>query len=104
NLAAAAGRSAADWRARALSSLQVYQVEGAKVTDAAGALDLSRNGTDWKRGSVTISYTPVSDLLFAVTGSKATRLLSADEAKALGVALDKPLLTVAMKGEAKAGS
>jgi len=104
NLAAAGARSAADWRAKALSGLQVYQVESARVSDAAGALDLSRSGTDWKRGSVTISYTPVSDLLFAVTGSKATRLLSADEAKALGAPLDKPLLTVAMKGEGKAGS
>ena len=98
-LSTAAGRSAADWRSKALSSLQVYQVDSAKVTDAAGTLNLARSGTDWKRGTTTISYTPVSDLLFAVTGAKATRLLSADEAAKLGAQLAKPVLSIAMKAQ-----
>jgi hypothetical protein len=103
-LAAAVGRSAADWRSKALSGLQVYQVDGARVTDAAGTLDLTRSGTDWKRGSTTIPYTPVSDLLFAVTGAKAARLVSAAEARQLGAALDRPLLTIVMKGQGSAGA
>lgn len=98
-LSAAAGRSAADWRSKALSSLQVYQVDSAKVTDALGTLGLARSGTDWKRGTTTISYTPVSDLLFAVTGAKATRLLSAGEAAKLGAQLAKPVLSIAMKAQ-----
>jgi len=102
-LTAAAGRRAADWRSKSLSGLQVYQVESARVTDAAGTLDLSRSGTDWKRGKDTISYTPVSDLLFAVTGAKADRLVSADEAKKLG-ALERPVLTIALKGQGTAGA
>ena len=73
-LSAAAGRSAADWRSKALAGLQVYQIEAAKVTDAAGTLDLVRSGTDWKRGKDTIPYTPVSDLLFGVAGAKAGKL------------------------------
>jgi hypothetical protein len=102
-LSTAAGRSAADWRSKSLSGLQVYQVDSARVTDAAGTLALTRSGTDWKRGTTTISYTPVSDLLFAVTGAKATRLLSADEAAKLGASLAKPVLTIAMKGQGSAG-
>jgi Domain of unknown function (DUF4340) len=102
-LAAAAGRSAADWRSKALSALQVYQVDSAKVSDAAGTIELARSGSDWRRGTTTISYTPVSDLLFAVTGAKATRLVSADEAARLGASLAKPALTIAMKGQGSAG-
>jgi len=102
-LAAAAGRSAADWRSKALSALQVYQVDSAKVSDAAGTIELARSGSDWKRGTTTISYTPVSDLLFAVTGAKASRLVSADEAARLGASLAKPALTIAMKGQGSAG-
>jgi len=98
-LSTAVARSAADWRSKSLSALQVYQVDSAKVTDAQGTLDLARSGTDWKRGATTISYTPVSDLLFAVTGAKATRLVSAEEAARLGASLAKPVLTISMKGQ-----
>jgi len=37
---------------------------------------------------------PVSDFLFAVTGAKADRLLTAAESQALGADLGKPALTV----------
>ncbi len=96
-LAAALGRGADAWRSKALSGLQVYQVDSARVTDGAGTVELTRSGTDWRRGSVTIPYTPVSDLLFAVTGAKAIRLVSAAEAKQLGAPLDRPLLSIALK-------
>jgi len=92
-------RAPADWRSRLLSSFQVHQVDSARVTDPAGAIALSRNGTDWNRGKDLVSYTPVSDFLFDLTGAKADRLLSPAEAKSQGMALDKPALTVAMKGK-----
>jgi hypothetical protein len=91
-LATTAVRPPADWRARGLSALEVYQVESATVRDDKGSLRLTRAGTDWKRGDQTISYVPVSDFLFAVTGAKADRLLTAAEAAALGAA--RPALTV----------
>jgi hypothetical protein len=84
----------ADWRARGLSAFEVFQVESATVQDAAMSLRLTRAGTDWKRGTETISYVPVSDFLFAVTGAKADRLLTAAESQALGADLGKPALTL----------
>jgi Domain of unknown function (DUF4340) len=101
-LAATAVRPPADWRARGLSALEVYQIEGATVRDDKGSFRLTRAGTDWKRGDQTISYVPVSDFLFAVTGAKADRLLTAAESAALGAALAKPALTVDL--EPKEGS
>jgi uncharacterized ParB-like nuclease family protein len=83
-----------DWRARGLSAFEVYQVEGATVQDGQGSVRLTRAGTDWKRGDQTISYVPVSDFLFAVTGAKADRLLTAAESQALGANLAKPALTL----------
>jgi len=93
-LATTAVRPPADWRARGLSSLEVYQVEAATVHDDKGSFRLTRAGTDWKRTEQTISYVPVSDFLFAVTGAKADRLLTAAESVALGANLTKPALTV----------
>src|SRR6185436_17314098 len=83
-----------EWRARGLSAFEVYDVEAVTVKDSrsagGGQMRLTRAGTDWKRGEETISYIPVSDFLFALTGAEAGRLLSAQEAGALG----QPLLTV----------
>src|SRR5262249_51611965 len=93
-LAATALRPPADWRARGLSSLEVYQIEAATVRGDKGSFRLTRAGTDWKRGDQTISYVPVSDFLFAVAGAKADRLLTASESAALGANLAKPALSV----------
>ncbi|HYU33578.1 MAG TPA: DUF4340 domain-containing protein [Thermoanaerobaculia bacterium] len=90
-----AARPPADWRARGLSGFEVYDVEAATVRDAKGSMRLTRAGTDWKRGEETISYVPVSDFLFALTGTEADRLLSPQEAGALG----QPVLTVELDGK-----
>jgi hypothetical protein len=103
-LAADAARAPADWRSRALSAFQVYQVESVQLQDAAGTVTVDRGtGSDWKRGRDTIPYTPVSDLLFAVVGGKASRVLAAAEAKAQGLALGKPIATVVLKAEKGGG-
>ncbi len=86
-----ARRDPAAWRAVQLSAFEVYQVESATVQDGPATLQLSRANTDWKRGNTVISYLPVSDLLFVLTGAKASRLLTAAEAQ--GLQLAKPLLT-----------
>jgi len=85
-------RAPAAWRATQLSAFEVHQIDSATVRDGGTALSLTRAGTDWKRGSTTISFLPVSDLLFAVTGAKASRLLTPAEAQALHADLAKPLL------------
>jgi hypothetical protein len=102
-LAEAVNRPAADWRDLRWSGLEVHQIESATVKDQAGILKLTRAETDWKRGAVTISYLPVSDLLFSLTGARASRLLTSAEAEGLGAKLDRPVLTVTLSTK-EAGS
>jgi hypothetical protein len=95
-LAESARRAPSAWQAVQLSGFEVYQVESATVRDGRDGettLQLSRSDTDWKRGNTVISYLPVSDLFFVLTGAKASRLLSPQEAQALHTGLAKPLLT-----------
>jgi Domain of unknown function (DUF4340) len=91
-LTEAVERAPAAWRAAQLSAFEVHQIDSATVRDGNTALNLTRAGTDWKRGTTTISFLPVSDLLFAVTGAKASRLLTPAEAQAMHADLAKPLL------------
>jgi hypothetical protein len=101
-LAEAAARPPSSWRSPSLSGLEVHQIDAATVRAAgAPAITLTRSGTDWKRNAATISYLPVSDLLFAVTDAKADRLLAPDEARALAAALARPPL---LAFELKAGA
>lgn len=88
----AAARPVAEWRSQSLSSLDVFQVDSLTVQDGQGTLSLQRAEPDWKRGEETISYLPVSDFLFSLTGATAERLLAADD-----VPLGKPVLTVTLK-------
>jgi hypothetical protein len=97
-LAETLSRPPADWRSPVLSGLEVHQVDSAVVRDDQGATPLTRSGTDWKRGGVTISYLPVSDLLFSLLEAKADRLLTPAEAAALRAGAGKPLLTFELKG------
>jgi hypothetical protein len=101
-LAEAAARPAAEWRAMSLSSLETFDVESATVQDAQGTLALTRAEPDWKRGKETISYLPVSDLLFSLVGAKADRLLTPDEAVAIGIVPNgKPALTITLGSKSK---
>jgi hypothetical protein len=90
-------RAPADWRALQLSAFEVHQVDSATVRDDRAALELTRAGTDWKRGDTLISYLPVSDLLFAVIGARAERLLTPAESQSLHAGSSKPLLTFELR-------
>jgi hypothetical protein len=85
-----ANRPPADWRALGLSGLEVHDVESATVKEGNATIELTRAGTDWKRGETTISYLPVSDLLFALTDARAERLLPPGNP-------GNPVLTVTLK-------
>ena len=101
-LAEAAARPAAEWRATSLSSLETFEVETATVQDAQGTISLTRAEPDWKRGKETISYLPVSDLLFTLVAAKADRLLTPGEAVAVGITPNgKPVLTVTLGTKSK---
>jgi hypothetical protein len=92
-LGESARRSPADWRALQLSAFEVHQVESATVHAGPASFRLTRAGTDWKRDSTVVSYLPVSDLLFAVTGARADRLLTAQEAQAQHLAAGPPAVS-----------
>ncbi len=92
-IAEALMRGGQDWRSHAVSALEVYQVDSLRIEDASGALDVKRAGTDWQRGTETILYTPVSDLLYALSELRAETLRDAPPAEA-----GKPALTVTLAG------
>ncbi|HYO14144.1 MAG TPA: DUF4340 domain-containing protein [Thermoanaerobaculia bacterium] len=96
-LAESANRPPAEWRALGLSGLEVHDVEAATVKEGNATIELTRAGTDWKRGDTTISYLPVSDLLFAVTDARAERLLPPAEAKTLNLANHALVITLKTK-------
>ncbi|HEX9944308.1 MAG TPA: DUF4340 domain-containing protein [Thermoanaerobaculia bacterium] len=98
-LAESARRAPADWRAVQLSAFEVHDIESATVRDDRTSLSLTRAGTDWKRGDTTISYLPVSDLLFAVTGARADRLLTPQESQSRHAGLAKPALTFELRSK-----
>lgn len=93
-LAELASRPAADWRSGLLSAFEVHQIDTVTVQDGPAKMSMQRAGTDWKRGEETISYVPVSDLLFAVTGAEAERLLTPAE-----IRLGQPVLTFTLGGK-----
>ncbi len=95
-LAESVRRAPADWRAKQLSALEVHEVESATVADGKTSFQLTRSDTDWKRGDTLISFLPVSDLLSAVTGARADRLLAPQESQALKA---KPLFTFTLKSK-----
>jgi hypothetical protein len=94
-----ATRAPEAWRSRALSALEVHQIDSATIQDDKGKIELTRAGTDWKRGGVAISYLPVSDLLFALSNSRAQKLLTPAEAGAMQAGAAKPALTVKLRGK-----
>src|SRR5436305_5061126 len=98
-LAEVAARPPVEWRAPGLSAFEVYQIEAVGVRDGEGSFRLTRPGTDWKRGDATISYVPVSDFLFAVTGVKADRVLTPAAAAALGAGAGAPALAVDLESK-----
>ena len=94
-IAEAIERSAAAWRSPLLSGFEVYRVDRAELTDAQGKLAVERAGPDWKRTvgdkTETIAFTPVSDLLYALTSARATRIVERAEALTLGTNLEATL-------------
>lgn len=97
-LAESLGTPAADWQSPELSGLELYRIDAVSATRDGETVRLERSGTDWKRGGeVRISYTPVSELLYALTDARAERLVRRDEARRQGARLDRPTLEVTLE-------
>jgi len=81
-LTAAVERPAADWRSHAVLAPPVYRIDrvevlesattdGAPGMEAAAPLVLSRQEGDWLRGSERVSFSTISDLLYALADLRA---------------------------------
>lgn len=74
-LADVLGRPPGEWQSPALTDLELYRIDAVTVEGPDGRLELTRSGTDWRRGDETISYTPVSDLLFSLVEARAEEIV-----------------------------
>ena len=74
-LGEAVERPVSEWQAPALGALSLYQIDKATIERGGKRVTLARDGTEWKRGDEKISYTPVSELLYAFSGARADRFL-----------------------------
>ena len=92
----ALSRPLEEWRSAAWTSLESWEIDAATAIDAGGEMALTREGGDWKRGEATLEYTPVSDLLYAVTGAAAERLIDRAE---VGAELPEPTLELRLGGD-----
>jgi len=100
-LAEAVARPADQWRSRSWSGMRVFGIDSVTAQDGHGELSVQRSGGDWLRGEERIPYTPVSDLLYAITEAEAERLLSLEEVRAEGWSLDEPTHTVILTAEGR---
>lgn len=89
-------RPADEWRSLEWATLKVFEIDAVDIEDAEGALSLERVNGQWERDGEQVDFNIVSDLLYAVTGTKA-EALDADEASA-----GEPVLSVILNpGEAE---
>ncbi len=87
-------RSPAEWQSQTWSAFEAYQIDSLVAESADGEVSFERAGSDWKRGGETVPYNAMNDLLYAISGAAAERLLSPAEAAGLGIDGDEPLLTL----------
>lgn len=97
-LATTLERDPGSWHSLALTDLQAYQIDEARVTDETGVLELERQTGDWLRDGETIPYTVASDLLYAVGDAKGSAVISPDEAASLALHPETAELTIELSG------
>ncbi|MEM7351617.1 MAG: DUF4340 domain-containing protein, partial [Acidobacteriota bacterium] len=90
---------ASAWRSKAWTSTQVFKIESARLEDAEGVLEVSREDADWKRGEERIAYSAVSDFLYPLTEVKGEEIIDRQAAIDRGYDLENPELTVALVTE-----
>lgn len=96
-LAERAARPADEWRSRAWTELRSFEIQRVEIRAAGGEpLRLERDGGDWQRDGGAVSYTEVSDLLFAITDARAAEIPGGDGG---GAAVGEPILTVILAAE-----
>ncbi len=89
------GQAADSWRSLAWTGFDSWAIEKATVEDPQGKLELVRDSGEWKRDGVEIPYTPVGDLLAALSEARAERLAPPEASSVLG---GKAPLTITLAG------
>lgn len=85
-------RPAQGWRSLEWSGRQVHEIDRLEVRDAAGTIVLESQAGVWQRDGVKIEFSAMSDLLYAIVGTKAEALDA--EAAIAGL----PLLSATING------
>jgi len=71
---AALARPPAEWRSPRLAALEPFRIDRVVASGPGGETVLERTGSDWTRDGERIPYTPVSDLVYALTEATAERI------------------------------
>ncbi|MEJ2086069.1 MAG: DUF4340 domain-containing protein, partial [Acidobacteriota bacterium] len=98
DLAEALERAPEHWQSLALTTLQTYQIDRLIIEDSErGGLTLTRSGADWLRDEDKISFTTVSDLLYAIVDARAAEALEIDSSD--GVDIENRMLEISLFSE-----
>ena len=88
-----------DWRSLELTSLETFQIDRLEILQPGEEpLVVVRDGADWQRNEDTISFTTVSELLYALTGMQAERVVRELSPDSLVTGPEEPALEVTLSG------
>jgi len=89
----------AEWRSLELTSMETFQIDAVEVIQQGqDTMSLGRDGADWKRDEDKISFTSVSDLLYAITGARAAALLADSKEELPQLDSSRPALEMVLQG------
>lgn len=92
-------RPPGEWRSRAITSLETYQIDWVDVVQQGrDDLRLERAGADWRRNEDEITFTSVSDFLYAVTDTQAQLVSTPEDLQSRGVELGEPMVELSLGG------
>lgn len=90
----AAARLPEDWRSRALSPVDGYDVDAAVFSDAEGETNLEKVDGEWQRDGLPVGFSAATGPLYALAGAEAEQFLPADAVGDL-----QPTLEVSLTSE-----
>ena len=97
DLVEAMDRAPYDWRSRAWTDWQVFEIQTATFRDAEGSLEIRRAGSEWLRDGEAIDYATASDALYALTEVEGEVILDRDD-PTIG-SLGEPMLEATLTRE-----
>lgn len=88
-----------DWRSFELTSFETFQIDVVEVRQQdTETISLGRDGANWSRNEDEISFTVVSDLLYAVTEARAATVAAGSSDKMPELDSSESILELLLKG------